>query len=171
MNKVLNGERESGSRSMGSGGAAFLLAQVGAHAAMNFGNRLKKLKLAPQHAGILRILAMTPAITQQSLARTLGIVPSRLVALIDEMESAGLVERHADRDDRRRYALHLTEKGRSMLENVGRVARAHGQELLAALSAEEQKLMASMLQRIADEQGLTHGVHPGYRTVGRPEDA
>ena len=156
---------------MGSGGAAFLLAQVGAHAAMKFAERLKKLKLAPQHAGILRILAMTPAITQQSLAKTLGIVPSRLVALIDEMESAGLVERRANRDDRRRYELHLTEKGRAMLENIGRVAREHSQELLSALSAEEQRQMANMLQRIADEQGLTQGVHPGYRTVGRREDA
>ena len=156
---------------MGSGVAAFLLAQVGAHAAMKFAERLKKLKLAPQHAGILRILAMTPAITQQSLAKTLGIVPSRLVALIDEMESAGLVERRANRDDRRRYELHLTEKGRAMLENIGRVAREHSQELLSALSAEEQRQMANMLQRIADEQGLTQGVHPGYRTVGRREDA
>lgn len=151
---------------MGSGGAAFLLAQVGAHAAMKFGDRLKKLKLAPQHAGILRILAMTPAITQQSLAKTLGIVPSRLVALIDEMESAGLVERRANRDDRRRYALHLTEKGRSTLESIGRVAREHGQDLMGALSAEEQKQLASLLQRIADEQGLTHAVHPGYRALG-----
>ena len=150
---------------MGSGSAAFLLAQVGEHAAMKFGERLRKLKLAPHQAGILRILAMTPAITQQSLAKTLGIVPSRLVALIDEMESAGLVERRADRDDRRRYALHLTDKGWSMLETIGRVAREHGQELLSALSAEEQRQMASMLQRIADEQGLTHGVHPGYRRL------
>lgn len=151
---------------MGSGGAAFLLAQVGGHAAMKFSERLKKLKLAPHQAGILRILAMTPAITQQSLSKTLGIVPSRLVALIDEMESTGLVERRANRDDRRRHALHLTEKGRAMLENIGRVAREHSQELLAALSADEQRQMASLLQRIADEQGLTHGVHPGYRQLG-----
>ena len=151
---------------MGAGSAAFLVAQVGAHAAMKFGERLKKLKLAPHQAGILRILASTPAITQQSLAKILGIVPSRLVALIDEMESSGLVERRANRDDRRRYALHLTEKGRSMLESVGRVAREHSQDLLAALSDDEQRQMASLLQRIANEQGLTHGVHPGYRQLG-----
>lgn len=167
MNKPGNGGRGSSGHSMGSGGAAFLLAQVGAHAAMRFGERLKKLKLAPHQAGILRILASTPAITQQSLAKMLGIVPSRLVALIDEMESVGLVERRANRDDRRRYALHLTEKGRSMLETIGRVAREHSQELLAALSADEQRQMASLLQRIADEQWLTHGVHPGYRKLGR----
>lgn len=166
MNKARSGKSES-VRSMGSGGAAFLLAQVGAHAAVKFGERLKKLKLAPQHAGILRILAMTPAITQQSLAKKLAIVPSRLVALIDEMESSGLVERRSNRDDRRRYELHLTDKGRSMLGAIGRVAQEHSQELLSALSVDEQRQMASLLQRIADEQGLTHGVHPGYRRMGQ----
>lgn len=166
MNKSRSGDGGSEGRPIG-GPAAFLLSQVGAHAAMKFGERLKKLKLAPHQAGILRILASTPAITQQSLSKMLGIVPSRLVALLDEIESAGLVERRANRDDRRRHALHLTEKGRSMLEAVGRVAREHSLELLAALSADEQRQMASLLQRVADEQELTHGVHPGYRTLGQ----
>lgn len=149
--------------------SAFLVAQVGAHAASKFAERLAKVELAPPHAGILRILSSTPAITQQALATTLGMAPSRLVALIDDMDSRGLIERRGDPDDRRRYALHLTEKGRAMLETVGRVSREHSQALLAALSDEEQRQLALLLQRIADEQGLTRGVHPGYRQIGRGE--
>src|SRR6266478_1712162 len=64
-------------------GAAFLLAQVGAHAAANFAERLAEVNLAPAHAGIFRILAATPAISQQALAAALGTVPSRLVALMN----------------------------------------------------------------------------------------
>ncbi len=37
-----------------------------------FAQRLRKLKLAPQHSGILRILDSTPGITQQTLAAALG---------------------------------------------------------------------------------------------------
>ena len=88
---------------------------AGAHAASQFAKRLQTLKLAPQHAGILWILNSTPGITQQTLAATLGMVPSRLVALIDEMEERGLIERRGDPEDRRRYALHVTEKGHSTL--------------------------------------------------------
>ena len=84
---------ESCSRPAGSSSAAFLPAQVGAHAASKFAGRLASLKLAPPHAGILRILSATPAITQQTLAATLGMVPSRLVALVDDMEARGLIER------------------------------------------------------------------------------
>jgi len=140
---------------------------VGAHAASEFAERLAKEKLAPRHAGILRILNSTPAITQQTLAATLGMVPSRLVVLVDEMEQRGLIERRENPDDRRRYALHITEEGRSTLETIGRISREHSQALLAAISEDEQRQLATLLQRIADQQGLTRGVHPGYRHSGQ----
>jgi DNA-binding MarR family transcriptional regulator len=150
----------------GSTSAAFLLAQVGAHAASKFGERLREIELAPAHAGILRILAATPAITQQALASALGALPSRLVALVDELESKGLLERQSDQEDRRRYSLRLTEKGMSTLPAIGRIARAHQQALLAALSEEEQRQLSALLRRVADEQGLRAGVHPGYGGPG-----
>jgi len=156
---------ESRMRPAGRGQAAFLLAQVGAHAASRFGERLKKLKLIPAHAGIMRILGARQGMTQQALAETLGMFPSRLVALLDELESRGLIERRASQEDRRRYALHLTEEGNSMLVNIGLVAREHQQALLAALSQDEQGQLADLLQRVADEQALTRGVHPGYARI------
>jgi DNA-binding MarR family transcriptional regulator len=147
-------------------GAAFLLAQVGAHAASRFAERLSELGLVPAHAGIFRILATTPAITQQALASALGALPSRLVALLDDLQTRGLLERRPQEHDRRSYALHLTEAGRNLLPAIGRVAREHQQTLLAALTGEEQQQLAALLQRIADQQGLIARVHPGY---GRAE--
>ena len=143
-------------------GPAFLLAQLGAHAAARFGERLEAVDLLPAHAGVLRILAASPAITQQALAVALNTLPSRLVALIDEMEEKGLVERRANEADRRRYALHLTKKGEATLHAVERIAREHQKTLLAALSEEEQQRLGELLQRVADQQGLIPRVHPGY---------
>jgi DNA-binding MarR family transcriptional regulator len=142
--------------------AAFLLAQVGAHAASAFADRLTAIKLTPAHAGILRILDTSPAMTQQALAAALKIVPSRLVALLDELETKGLTERRENPDDRRSYAVHLTEKGRLTLKKIGEISREHQRTLLAVLSDEEQRELGRLLQRVADEQGLTAGVHPGY---------
>jgi DNA-binding MarR family transcriptional regulator len=155
-------EEDDKDKPKGRSGAAFLLSQVGAHAASNFARRLAELKLVPAHAGILRILGATPAITQQALATALGALPSRLVALVDELESAGLLERQPHETDRRSYALHLTEAGRSTLQAIGRIARDHQQALLAALSEDEQRQLAALLQRVADQQGLIARVHPGY---------
>ncbi len=147
---------------------AFLLAQVGAHAASRFASRLQELKLAPAHAGILRAIAAGSGISQQTLASLLGMVPSRLVALIDELEGLGLLERRDNADDRRVYALHLTEKGARAMTDIGRVARAHDDAICAALSDKERASLGSMLSRIADEQELTAGVHPGFARLGEP---
>lgn len=67
----------------------------------------------------------TPAITQQALATALGTLPSRLVALVDDLKSKGLLERRPHESDRRSYALHLTEKGQSTLQAIGRIAPEH----------------------------------------------
>jgi DNA-binding MarR family transcriptional regulator len=166
--KLEHGNKEDiRSKPEGRSGAAFLLAQVGAHGATKFAERLAEIELVPAHAGIFRILAATPAITQQALATALRTQPSRLVGLVDELESRGLVERRSHESDRRSYALHLTEAGQTISKAIGRIAREHQQELLAGLSEEEQRHLAALLQRVADHQGLIPGVHPGYGSAGR----
>src|SRR5262245_26069221 len=100
---------------------AFLIAQVGGHAAMKFGERVKRLGLTPPDAGILWNLSRATGISQKELSTTLGIHPSRLVAVLDALEQRKLVERAANKDDRRQSALHLTGKGRETLEKIGEI--------------------------------------------------
>ena len=151
----------------GHGGPAFLLAQVGAHAASKFAERIGALGLTPPDAGILRMLRLTAGLSQQELAAKLGIHPSRLVALLDELERKELVERKSNPDDRRQYSLRLTEKGATRLEEIGHVAQQHQEALCAGLSLEERDKLAELLRKIADQQGLTPMVHPGYRWIKR----
>lgn len=97
----------------------------------------------------------------------LRVMPSRLVTLVDELEQRELVERRDNPEDRRTYALYLTEKGRSTLKAIGRAAREHQEALCAGLTEEEREQLAKLLRRIADQQGLTPGVHPGFSRIGR----
>jgi len=150
----------------GSGQPAFLLAQLGAHAASQFAERLKVINLAPPDAGILRLLRIAAGLSQQELAGRLGIHPSRVVALLDELEKRGQVERKPNSDDRRLYSLHLTKKGEDALEQIGKVAREHQDALLCALNKEERDTLSVMLLKVADQQGLVRGVHPGYQRLG-----
>ena len=148
-------------------GAAFLLAQVGAHAAGRFAELLAPLHLSPPHAGILRALSRTAGLSQQELASILNMHPSRLVGLVDELETSGFVKRQENVGDRRTYALHLTDEGQAILGEIGRIAREHQDSLLASLGKEEREQLAEFLQRIAEDQGLTPGVHPGFSRIGR----
>ena len=149
----------------GNSQPAFLLAQVGAHAAAKFAERLAVLQLVPPDAGILRLLGRASGISQQELSARLGIHPSRLVAILDELENRKLVQRKPNALDRRQYELHLTVKGREVLAEVGSIAREHQEVLCASLTAAEREKLGELLQRIAEEQGLTPGVHPGYRRL------
>lgn len=145
---------------------AFLLAQLGAHAASQFAERLAVLSLAPPDAGILRMLRARPGLSQQELAGLLKIHPSRLVAILDNLEQRRLVVRKPNPDDRRLYSLHLTGEGMDVLGQIGEMAKEHQEALLAALNRTERDQLTALLMRIAAEQGLTPGVHPGYQRMG-----
>jgi DNA-binding MarR family transcriptional regulator len=146
----------------GSGSAAFLLAQVGAQAAAVFAERLSPHQLTPAIAGILRLVAQSPGLSQQELAKRLRMHASRLVAFVDELEKKDLLHRKSSAEDRRVYALYLTEKGAETLKLIGQVAREHQKTLCAPLSEEEQLLLVDFLSRIAQSQGLEVNVHPGF---------
>ncbi|MGH3439567.1 MAG: MarR family winged helix-turn-helix transcriptional regulator [Sciscionella sp.] len=150
----------------GSGSSAFLLAQVGAHAASRFAERLAELDLTPPQAGLLRAIAVEPGRSQQALAKQLGTPPPRLVALVDGLERRGVVQRRRNPDDRRLHAIHLTEAGGKLLSQLGRIAITHGQDITTALDDTERRQLHRLLARIAEQQELVAGVHPGYRTLG-----
>ena len=143
-------------------GAAFLLAQLGAHGARRFGERVKAINLTPAHAGILRMIASMPECSQKSLAERLGVLPSRMVVLIDELDAKDLVKRHRSTRDRRNYALALTKQGQKVLQKLSGLAAEHEADLCTALNAEEKSTLAKLCRKIATQQGLTQGVHPGY---------
>ena len=96
----------------------------------------------------------------------LGTFPSRLVALLDELEERKLVERRDRPGDRRSYALHLTDAGREALQQLVRVAREHQEDVCAALSPSEREQLAGYLRRIAEQQRLTPSIHPGWKIQG-----
>jgi DNA-binding MarR family transcriptional regulator len=132
---------------------------------MQFGERLSALNLTPPDAGVLHMLKTTGGLSQQQLSTRLGIHPSRLVAILDILEEQRLLERRPNIDDRRQYSLDLTEKGHEIISEIGRLAREHKESLCAALTTAEREQLGELLQKIANDQGLTPGVHPGYRRM------
>src|SRR5882757_2958719 len=121
-------------------GVAFLLSQVGEHAAARYAGRIAPLKIKPYHSGILRILGDGAGLTQQALCDLLGMFPSRLVGLLDELQKMKLIERRESPADRRTYALHLTKTGRDMLSEIGTVAQRVEKDICSTLNEKEQAL-------------------------------
>jgi DNA-binding MarR family transcriptional regulator len=146
-------------------GSAFLLAAVGAHAAARFAERVAELGLTPPQVGLLGLITASPGQSQQAVAQVLGMPPSRLVGLVDALADRGLVERRRNLHDRRLHALHITDAGEAMLAKIAKIGRAHDDALCRSLDAAERETLRTLLSRVAADQGLRPGIHPGYRNV------
>jgi len=151
---------------------AFLLTQLGADAADRFAQRVAELGLTPRDAGAIRVLGRDPGISQRELATRLGTVPSRLVALVDELERRGFVERSRSPHDRRNYQLQLTAAGTELLGRLRVIAEAHQAEVLAPLDQDESVVLSRLLAKLAGGATIGPDGHPGYREAAdglRPE--
>jgi DNA-binding MarR family transcriptional regulator len=148
----------------------FLLAQLGIHAHRRLAERLARLDLHPRHFGMVSHLAASEGQSQQALSNALGMHRSAVVALVDDLEHRGLAERRRDPVDRRAYTLYLTTPGRDLLADLQRVAEELEAELLTALDASERSQLISLLQRVAESQGLAAGVHPNLEPRAGHDD-
>ena len=157
---------QAGSADSGDG-VAFLLAQLGHHAATLFAEQMASIDLTPPHAGILRAIATDPGRSQQALSGQLGLLPSRVVAYVDDLEGRGYVERRRNPEDRRLHALYLSASGKKLMKKIGDLARQHDRRLTAGLNDDQRETLRGLLGALAQHQGLTPRVHPGYRALGR----
>src|SRR5258707_14241239 len=94
---------------------AYLLVQLGFHVAAAFSKRLAPLGLEPRHFGMLTRLAANEGRSQQAIGELMGLNPTRMVFLVDELEKHGFVEPRRNPADPRSHAPYLTDKGRQKL--------------------------------------------------------
>jgi len=99
------------------------------------------------------------------LARFLGVLPSRMVLLIDQLAKKDLVERRRSTRDRRHSELVLTQKGKRTLAKLSKLVVTHEADVCGALTRDERETFARLGRKIAAHQGMTPDVHPGYRTL------
>jgi DNA-binding MarR family transcriptional regulator len=147
---------------------AFLLSQLGAYSAEKYRELVAALGLTPSDAGILRLLSRNPSISQRELADRLGTVPSRVVVLIDSLESRGLVARTRSASDRRNYELSLTEAGVALMGRLRSVSEDHDQAVLGALTEAQREQLHTLLSRLAQTREVDTEVHLGYSRGGAP---
>jgi DNA-binding MarR family transcriptional regulator len=151
-------------------GAAFLLSQLGYHSSRLWQGRLAPLGLDPRHVMLLRHVAIAGGRSQQALGEAVQIPPSRMVALVDILEQRGLLRRRPDPNDRRVRTLHLTRDGRRLLDKVMEISLEHERQLCKGLQPAEREQLITLLSRLAAEQGLGEGVHPGAADPEEPKE-
>lgn len=139
----------------------FLISQLGFFCSKGFMDALAPAGIDPREFLLMRFVAASEGQSQQALAERLAVPASRMVALVDHLEEAGLVERRPDPTDRRVRGLHLTRTGRGVLERAGKIAIEHETRICAGINREEREQLIDLLQKLQAGQTKLRGVHPG----------
>lgn len=126
----------------------FLLALAGGLSVRNFNRVLEPVGLRSRHHTVLAAAADSGGMSQRELADFLGVDPSAVVALVDDLERAGLVRRDPHPDDRRTRLIVLTRKGSQVYRKTAVLARKVDAELLSVLTAAERKTLEELLSRV-----------------------
>lgn len=145
---------------------AFLLSRLGFEAGGEMGRALREtVDLELRQFGLLRLLAEADGHSQRALGAMLRIPPNRMVALVDDLERKGLIERRSHPEDRRAYAVSLTEAGRSTLAKAFAAAVSVEADICSPLDDEERTQLLGLLTKLAvarnSREGAVPGVHPG----------
>jgi DNA-binding MarR family transcriptional regulator len=104
--------------------------------------------LRVKECGALSVLVEEGPLPQQRLGERQGIDRTTMVAIVDNLERKGLVERRRDPRDRRAYSLHATAKGRRALRRADAVAERAEEEFLAPLPARDRERLKQMLRTL-----------------------
>lgn len=107
--------------------------------------------LRPPSMGTLRVIDAHGPISQREVCERLGVHPSDMVGIIDQLETYGLVSRERSVADRRRYDVTLTLKGRAVMDRFQAIAREVDQEFYGVLSVTERKQLEKLFRKLVDE--------------------
>jgi DNA-binding MarR family transcriptional regulator len=115
----------------------------------NFTEVVGASELTPGQFGVLALVDANPGLSQTQLGNALGIDRSTVVAVIDKLETRGLLMRKPSPHDRRSHALYLSETGQAAFRRLTERVHAHESEIARDLSADERASLIDLLSRIA----------------------
>jgi DNA-binding MarR family transcriptional regulator len=111
---------------------------------------LDSIGLTPARFALLNVLGAREGAIQQQLSADMGIDPSAMVKLIDELETAGLAERRRRPNDRRAWEVTITREGRRALERARQCVMQVEDEVLGGLGAADRRQLLTLLRRALD---------------------
>ena len=113
----------------------------------SFEQRVSHLGLRSKHYSILLLLRGGPQ-TQTEIGRRARVDRSTMVALIDDLERLGLVERARHAEDRRAHAVTLTNKGREVEREAALAVDATEAECFEPLQPDEREQLRALLSKL-----------------------
>lgn len=139
---------ERGGRRQAVDRLGLVLAKSGQITSVRIRKALAVTGLKPGHGHVLLSLSGSGPMSQQALIEALGVDPSVLVAILNDLERDGIAVRRRDPADRRRHIVEMSERGAALVDEVDAALTAVERELFADLDDGEIDLLRKLLARV-----------------------
>ena len=145
--------REDGHAILSS--TCFQLGIAGAQITRSFSLLIQHTGLTHKQVGLLAIVDTAQASSQREIAARLGVAPSLVVSLVDQLTSLGAVRRTRSRTDRRVQAVEITAEGRGLLRLAADVVETLDVDLRKHLSPGDQQNLDRLLPLLLQSSATT----------------
>jgi DNA-binding MarR family transcriptional regulator len=109
---------------------------------------LASIGLCARQAGILTLVTEIGPMTQRDLGQALRVDRTTMVALLDDLEDQGHVQRQRHPRDRRAFLIHPTDSGRAAKAAAVRILDQQQERFLEGLTPAEREQLAQLLKRL-----------------------
>jgi MarR family transcriptional regulator, lower aerobic nicotinate degradation pathway regulator len=130
-----------------------LLATAAAYADRLVSAGLAEADAHKWHYAVLAALHDSGPASQAALSGRTGIYRSDMVAVLNELERRGFVQRVPDPEDRRRNIISISRTGTERLRHLDKLIGSLQDELLAPLSAADRERLVDLLSRLVAHHG------------------
>jgi MarR family 2-MHQ and catechol resistance regulon transcriptional repressor len=109
---------------------------------------IETMKVCPTDFSVLEVLLHKGPLPVNTIGKRVFISSGSITAAVDRLESAGLVERRDDPNDRRVRVVALTSRGKSLIEEKFAEHVKHMEIAFSALSTEEIAALQGLLRKL-----------------------
>lgn len=111
---------------------------------------LAGLEIRPLQYTLLLMVAENPGASQSGVCDALGIQKANCVPTMSELERRGLILRRKSSTDARSYELHLTVKGKRIVQRAGEIQSTHEKRLVERIGVEGRDQLLQLLGKLTD---------------------
>ena len=145
----------------------YLVNRVARSIAHQLAEEMRPAGVAIGQWAVLLSLWARDGMSQADLSRVVAIEPPTMVRTIDRMVRDGLVTRTADPGDGRISRIHLTDRGRSLRDELVPKAVSVNAKTLGRLSTRESRTLRRLLVKLLEGAGDSTSTD----SISRPADA
>ena len=138
----------------------FQLGVAGAQITRSFSLLIQHTGLTHKQVGLLAVVDSGMASSQREIATHLGVAPSLVVSLVDQLANIGAVRRTRSQTDRRVQVVEITDEGRQLLRLATDAAKKLDVELHKHLSPADLQALDRLLPALLRASSVAAGNRP-----------